>query len=379
MKRSSWSLLLVAAALVAACAPARPSAPAAPPAASAARSAEEAEWDRVLQAARQEGTVVVAGYPTDEARQASTEPFEKRYGITVQFEPLGGPQGAVLAERVRTERAAGQHRWDVFVGGTTTIINALKPMGAVEPIEAALLLPEVKDPGRWRRGLEFTDAGRGGVVMMPYSVEAFMINPRLARPEEFQSYRDLLAPRWKGQIVAHDPRIAGSGQAVFSFYYAHRDLGPEFLRALARQEPVILRDVRQELDMLAQGKATFCTGCSQAVAATMIERGLPIQVVNARQLREGGYITSGGGNVALFNNAPHPNAAKVYLNWLLGPEGQTGLARALAYPSARLDVANDWVEPWQLPADGFWPSHTEESVLGAHKEVVPFVKELFGE
>jgi iron(III) transport system substrate-binding protein len=334
---------------------------------------------RCCPAARKEGRVVVAGYPTDEARRASTEPFEQRYGITVQYEPLGGPQGAALVERVRTERAAGQHRWDVFVGGTTTIVTGLKPLGVLQPIEPALLLPEVKDPSLWRRGLEFTDGDKLGLVMTPYTIEAFMVNSRATRPEEFTSYRDLLDPRWKNQIIAHDPRIAGSGQAIFAFLYVHQDLGPDFLRALARQEPVLLRDVRQELDQLGQGKQAICLGCSPATVWPMIEKGVPITLLHPKQLREGGYISSGGGNVALFNNAPHPNAARVYLNWLLGPEGQTAVARALAYPSGRLDVSNEWTEPWQLPIDGYWPSHTEEAVSVTRAQVGPFVRELFGD
>jgi iron(III) transport system substrate-binding protein len=366
--------------LAAACAPARTE-PAVVPASAPASSAStaDAEWARVLEAAKREGRVVVAGHPTTEARQAGTEPFERRYGIMVQYEGLGGPQGPALVERLRQERAAGQYLWDVFIGGTTTIITALKPMGVLEPIEPALILPEVASPGNWRFGLEYVDGDKLGLVMTPYASLAFTVNTPAAPPEQFRSYRDLLDPKWRGRIIAHDPRIAGSGQAAFSFFYTHRDLGPEFLRALARQELTLLRDIRQELDLLGQGKHAICIGCDPTTASAMIDKGIPLTLVSPQQMVEGGYLSSGPGAVTLLNQPPHPNAARVYLNWLLSRDGQAEYAKALSFPSGRADVSSDWAEPWQLLGQGYWPSHTEDAVLETRSKVLPFMRELFGE
>jgi iron(III) transport system substrate-binding protein len=384
MKSQFLGMTVLGALLVlVACAPpkeARPVASSLAPADSAAatapRAAWEDEWARVLAGAKREGKVVVTGFPSGEVRQAATEAFEKEYGIPVEFHGIASPQ---FIERVRTERGAGQHLWDVFIGGTTTVIEALKPMGFVEPIEPALILPEVKDPGNWRAGLQFTDQDRHGLVMTTHSVAAFMVNPRLARPEEFSSYRDLLDPRWKRNFIIHDPRIIGNGQAMVSFYYQHKDLGPDFIRALVAQEPAVLRDSRQEIDLLGQGKYAVCIACNPGIAAQMIDKGVPITVVSPRQMKEGGYISAGSGSVALFNKAPHPDAAKVYLNWLLGKGGQTEIARALAYPSERVDVANDWVAGWELVVDGYWASYTEDAVVNTRKAAIPFIREVFGE
>jgi iron(III) transport system substrate-binding protein len=215
--------------------------------------------------------------------------------------------------------------------------------------------------------------------MMPQTQDGMLVSSRLVRPGEIQAYRDLLDPKWKGQLVSHDPRIAGPGQARFAFLYAHRDLGPEYIRALARQDLVLLRDGRQELDALGQGKYAVCIACPGPEATPLIEKGVPIAVIDSRHIREGGYLSSAAGNVALFNPAPHPNAAKVYLNWLLSPEGQTLVGKALGYPSARLDVANDWVDPWQLPVETYWASYSEEAVTTVRAEVAPLVRQLFGD
>jgi iron(III) transport system substrate-binding protein len=217
------------------------------------------------------------------------------------------------------------------------------------------------------------------MVMTPFSVAAYIANARQVRPEEITSFRDLLDPRWRGQILFHDPRIAGNGQATWAFLHQHRDLGPDYLRALVGQNLVILRDDRQELDQLGQGRVSICLGCAEPSAVEMIDKGVPLVVVGPDRMREGGQITSGPGNVALFNRAPHPNAARVYINWLLGKEGQTEYTRATGYPSARLDVTNEGVEPWQFPQPGYWPGYTEEALLEQRPRAIAFARELLGE
>jgi iron(III) transport system substrate-binding protein len=319
------------------------------------------DWDRLLVAARNEGQVVVAGNPTAEARQASTEAFEKRYGIKVHYEPLGGARGAELVERVRSERAGGAYLWDVFIGGVPTITRSFKPMGVLEPIEQALILPEVKDPRNWVTGLEFTDSDRTGLITALYAVDALHTNSQLAPPGQFTSYRQFLDPRWKGQIVFHDPRIQGVGESRLTFLLQHPELGEDYLRALVRQDLVVLRDARQELDLIGHGRHPVCLACATSVATPLIERGLPITTVPAKQMKEGGYLTTGGGNVALFNRAPHPSAARVYLNWLFGKEGQELQSRAVGFPSTRVDVDKSWVAEYLFPTEGFYKGYTEEA------------------
>ncbi|HLB28973.1 MAG TPA: extracellular solute-binding protein, partial [Dehalococcoidia bacterium] len=255
-----------------------------------------------------------------------------------------------------------------------------KPLGALDPIEPALILPEVKEGKNWLGGtLEFADREHLSLVMVSYSNSNTYVNSGLAKPEEFKSYKDLLDPKWKGKILLHDPRISGPGAAVFAFFYQHKELGPDFVRALARQDLKILRDTGQELEWLGQGKYPICIACSTETAATMVKQGVPIATINPAQLKEGGYLSAGAGAVAMLNKAPHPNAAKVYVNWLLTQETQTALARAAKYASRRLDVPNqEWLEPWQLPNANFWPAY-DEPAIALKGRLDPFLKEVFGE
>ena len=79
----------------------------------------------------------------------------------------------------------------------------------------------------------------------------------------------------------------------------------------------------------------------------------------------------------LFNKAPHPNAAKVYINWLLSKEGQTVFARANGYVSARLDVPTDHAEPWRVPQPGAIKTYTK-AAQQAKDNLMPLLIEVFG-
>ena len=68
------------------------------------------------------------------------------------------------------------------------------------------------------------------------------------------------------------------------------------------------------------------------------EVGLPVDVVSPLQMKEGYSAVSGLTNLVLMNPTPHPNAARVFVNWLLSRDGQTAFERILKYPSVRIDT-----------------------------------------
>ncbi|HKZ50988.1 MAG TPA: extracellular solute-binding protein [Dehalococcoidia bacterium] len=368
--------MLVGLAVLSACAAGEKATPAPTTLGAEGKAAWEQEWDRVLAAAKQEGKVALLGPAGDDIRRALTEPFEKKYGIAVEFQGGAGPE---FGPKIRSEREAGQYLWDVYIHGTSTQLYALKPLGALDPIEPALILPEVKDPQQWRGGkLWFVDADRTTLMPILYSVYALMVNPNLVKPEEFRSWKDLLDPKWKGRLLLHDPRVAGPSQALFAFFHQHKELGPDFIRALARQEPALARDLRQELDWLGAGRFPILIGGSKVVAVGMVKQGAPIGIVAPQQMKEGGFLASGANTLSRFSRPAHPNAAKIYVNWFLSREGQIVYSRAAGSPSLRVDVPSDHAEPWELPQEGYWLIDTEEG-RALEARVIPFLRELFGD
>jgi iron(III) transport system substrate-binding protein len=336
----------------------------------------EVEWEQVLAAAKSEGTVAVTGPAGNAARDSLTEPFQKAYGISVEY--FAGP-GREITPRVSIERAAGQFLWDIYVGGTTTGLVDLIPLGAFDPLESALILPDVKDPKTWRSGgLEFVDDSRALLVMTPHHQGKLFINTNLVRLDEFKTYRDLLDPKWKGKIVADDPRRPGPGQATFMFFYLHPDLGPEFIRALATQELTLLQDLRQELDLLGRGQYPVLLGATDDQAEAFISTGVPIDIVPATQLKELTDINPAAGAVALYNRRPHPNAARIYLHWLLSKEGQTEFARKQGVVSSRLDVPTDHARPWRVPLPGAIKTYDQKAVA-VQQPLLSLLRETFSD
>ena len=333
------------------------------------------EWERVLQAAKKEGKVAIVGPTGADRRDALTIAFEKKYGIGIEYH---ADSGAGILPRLSAERKAERYLWDVVITGTTTALENLIPARVLDPLEANLLLPEVKDLKLWRNGaLEFLDPGRQLMVMTPFQRGTLFVNSTLVNPKEFKSYKDLLDPKWRGKIVADDPRKAGPGQATFTFFFLHPELGAKFIRALGGQGLTLLKDYAQEVNMLGQGRYSVGVGLSDSLAEQRAKQGVPVEIVDIRQLREGSDTSPASGGLSIFNRAPHPNAAKVYINWLLSKEGQTIYARATGYISNRLDVPTDHAAPWRVPQPGSIKTYTQEAV-DKKDDLFPILTEVFG-
>ena len=333
------------------------------------------DWNEALNAAKKEGKVAVITDVTAAIRDALTIPFQEKYGITVD---LFGALGREVPPRVLAERKAGRYLWDVFVHGTTTGLESMIPAGAFDPLEPALIVPEIKDPKTWRGGgLEFLDPNKTLMVMTPFQRGTIFYNPKLVNGKEFKSYKDLLDPKWKGKLIMDDPRRAGPGQATLTFFYLHPELGVDFIRALGKQQITILKDYAQEVDAIGQGRYPVLIGTADFVAIARAKQGVPIAIVDPRQLKEGTDVSPANGALALFNKAPHPNGAKIYINWLLSKDGQAVFARASGYVSARADVPTDHTEPWRVPQPGAIKTYTK-AAMQVKDNLMPLLIEIFG-
>ncbi len=107
-----------------------------------------------------------------------------------------------LVTKLITERRAGLYLADVYIGGTTTVVNTLNPQKMLDPIEPHLILPEIKDPALWLGG----KIPIMGKERTPFSSSAQVstrtaINTSVVKPDEITSYDNLLNPRWKEKII----------------------------------------------------------------------------------------------------------------------------------------------------------------------------------
>lgn len=313
--------------------------------AQAPKSAAQSEWGKTLDVAKKEGKVVVSLPASTELRAAIERLFEKRYGIDV--EPVVGRASTVVRKMV-DEAKAGVRYTDLHTGGSESIVTGLLPEGVLDPLEPQMLLPEVRDPKNWWAGHVWVDnAKKYAYSSLAYQPETLWFNSQLIKGEEVRSFDDLLDDRLRGKIGFLDPRTAGAGASLWS--YLKEVKGEDYLRKLVGQKLALSRDQRVLAEILAKGNIAVVLGLTYYSFAPFIKAGLPVERLPVP--KEGLYIAGGSGHLVVLKNAPHPNAAKIFINWFLSREGQEVYTRAMHQPTRRLDVDSKWLREFGvLPA-----------------------------
>ena len=344
-----------------------------------APSAWQQQWNNAVNAAKKEGKVVVFGPAGEIIRNALVDAFSKSFpAITLEY--VGG-RAAEGAAKVKIERDGGVFSIDVFIGCAVTLME-LGAFSALERLEPALILPEVKDPKQWRDGRhEFSNPlTRYTLVFSSQPNPPVVYNPKQVNATEIDQLYELLDPKWKGKVVLNDPLIAGPAGSLFRWLWhiLGADKATDYYRQIRAQAGAIDRDQRRQVEWVAQGKYAWLLGPNNAMLYQLAQRGLKFGVLPEFQ-DYGTHIGTGSGCLALMNRAPHRNAALVFLNWLLNKEGQTVWSKALNLQSRRLDVPVDHIPPYLIvkPGAKYWISYYEKDARrSAREEAV--IKELFG-
>jgi iron(III) transport system substrate-binding protein len=333
------------------------------------------EWEKILEAAKKEGQVrvYISGY--EEVLPA----FEKEYPPIKVVGVTG--RGSQLAQRLITERRGDKYLADVFSSGGVTTYGQLHRAKVLDPIKPALLLPEVTDPTKWYQKQHHYADPEGQYVFNYVGSATYgsvSYNTQLVDVKDFKSYWDLLKPNWKGKILARDIRAPGPGSGTARLFYYHSELGPSFIRKLFGEMDISLfRDYRQGPDWLAVGKFAICFFCDVDV---LKQQGLPVDTFGPKAFKEGGGLVQQFGTLTLVNQAPHPNAAKVFINWLLSRQGQIALQKSLAKTenpadSLRIDIPKDDVPVLTRRIDGVNYIDTSKPEWQDMKPILDVVKD----
>jgi len=316
---------------------------------SAAPADWKQQWDTLVDAARKEGTVVVSGPPTQAVRNDLPKAFKERFGVELEY--LGGRSGDLMT-RLKSERAAGQYTVDAMIAGATTLYTQAYPEKMLDPVKTALFTPEATEGSNWRRGsLWFMDPDDQYILRLSNQLSLqIAVNTQFMQPSEIVSWKNLLEPKYKGKISVYDPTVSGPGSATGS--YIIEALGDDFFRALyLEQDPGVSREERQLSDWLARGQYPITLGLGAAELEPLKKDGFPIVVV--RDLPEAaGTISAGFGLIAMINKPAHPNAAKLFVNWMAAKEGSEVYNKAQITPSNRTDVDNSWAPDYMVPKAG---------------------------
>jgi len=304
------------------------------------------EWEKVLRAAKQEGTLVLYTFP---GQELVFQEFQKKFPDIKLVEV--SVRGSERVTRIVSERRAGKYLADILIGGVGSAQSGLLKTGLLDPIKPALIVPEVLDESKWWQGKHVygDDEDKYIFSFAGAPLYYFHYNTTLINPKEFKSYWDLLNPKWKGKMVVAEPMTGGTQEPLLFMYY-NKELGPEFLRRFLTETDLrVSRDLRQLLDWVAQGK--YALSALQNADRIRLwdarKQGLPVNAFESDKFKEGGMVGSGGGNIALISRAPHPNAAKIFINWFLSREGQMAYQKLVqgGRNSLRIDIPKDDLPP----------------------------------
>ena len=270
-------------------------------------ASEKANWDKVIAAAKAEKELVLytalAGDPT---LKAITQAFTARYGVAINM--LEG-RGSDIRERARVEQGAGRFIADVTYTSEGQARLIAREDRTYVPHEATPTLKGLRE--------NFSKMTSNGlfapVMVIPYGI---LVNTNLVKAEdEPKSWTDLANAKWKGKILFDDPRAIGGGYLMFFTHLNSPLLGEKYQEALAGVDPTLTRDLREGARRVARGE--YAAYIPYILSDIGNQKGLPVKAI----------IPSEGapfvlyGNV-LMRNAPHPNAARLYIDFLMSEEVQ---------------------------------------------------------
>ncbi|MBI4331902.1 MAG: extracellular solute-binding protein [Chloroflexi bacterium] len=309
-------------------------------------------WESTVAQAKKEGLVRAYTIVAPEARIALAEAFKERFGIEVEFMPFG--RAAELMTKVQAEKTAGLYLADIFFAGVSTATTQMKPAGLLGPLEVLFMLPEATDPSGWIDGkFPYADQDRRVIAFSGRVARDLFYNTDLIRKGEIASYKDLLNPQYKGKITLNDPTLGGSGAQVMATLalrsWSIEEVSAFLTQLIEQQQAFIQRDNRLQVESVARGKYAIGIGAPSEMLPQFLKAGAPLEIV---MVKEGSLVSAGNGAFSVPTKLAHPNAARVFANWLLTREGQTAFARGSGLPSRRTDISTEGTSPIFLPRPG---------------------------
>lgn len=345
-----------------------------PPLKKEATAPIETEWDKLVREAKKEKKISLYSIANGEFRTPLIKLLKQKFELELEFT---SGRAAELTPRLFNERKAGIYSVDVYIGGAGSLVNDLKPAGIFEPLQPRIFLPEALDPKAWWGGeLTYVDKDKTIIAMVANPSPSLTINTNLVKDDDVKSYMDLLNPRWKGKMILNDPTTPGVSQ----FWYVvlvSKILNVDYIRNLVKMDLIVSRDQRLQVEWLSQGKYPIAIAAQQSTVGQFRKDGAPVKLVTPK---EGTHVTSSSGNMTILKNAPHPNAARLFVNWLLTKEGQTILSQATNFQSARQDVPTEHLDPDSIRKEGVkYFSSIDEEFLKTFPEYVQTAREIFGQ
>lgn len=263
-------------------------------------NAQSAAWKDIVAAAQKEGRVVVFSAQGPSVMERVKADFEKTYpGIKLeQTRMSSGP----MMSKLDQERATGADGGDVTV--TTEVVwleDRLK--------DGTLKAPVGPNAASWPAAYMI----KGTIPVLALEPFGIAYNTNLVKTP-ITGYKDLLKPEFTGKVGMID-LVATS---LFAFYdWLERKEGADYLTKLAAQKPKIYGSNPIGAQMVASGELPVVSFMSATMVLPLVAKGAPVKLVYPDSAFG---IQYAGGIVAW---SKRPNAAQVYMDYLMSRAGQT--------------------------------------------------------
>jgi len=291
----------------------------------AAQPARAQGMDALYAQAKLERTVALYGAGPPEPFQRWIADFQKDYpGVTVAF--TGGLSND-LDKKIEQQLADQAMQADVGIFQTMQDFVRWKTMGALmlfKPQGFAAIDPAFKDDD-------------GAFTTVSVNMVTYAYNTQgLDTAQVPRSALDFLKAEFAQKLITTDPSDDDAG--FMAFYAIVKKYGWDYMDKYMAQQPRFTRDGHAVVSNAVAAGEALATFDSTSTTPRLVREGKPIKLVLSHDDPTPLFLVAG----AIFKDAPHPNAAKLFLDWYLAPEQQN---RNGAF-SARSDVA---------PPPGFEP------------------------
>lgn len=266
----------------------------------------EDRQQRLAEGAKKEGSLLFyATFPLEYANQL-IEPFKKKYGIRVD---IWRARSEIVLRKVITEARAGSSNVDV--------IAIISPQQ--EALRRENLLQEIRSPYHKDLDRLAVPAHREWVATLHHVfVQAY--NTDKVRKEDLpRTYRDLLAPKWKGKLAIEGDDHEWVSSVIADMGEAQ---GVKFFRDLVATNGLSVRSGHPLLtNLVASGEVPLALTVYQYSVEQAKKKGSPIDWF---AIEPAVSITNA---IGVARKAPHPHAALLFYDYVIGAEGQRMLAK----------------------------------------------------
>ena len=299
----------------------------------------KAKWKKTIAAAEKEGIVVLNVQTNRNFRAYISREWPKDFpkiklSLTTQ-------RSSQFIARIRTERKAGKYLWDGAYAGTSVGLR-LYGEGTIDPLRPEFILPEVNDPkvwGGWKNAF-FDLPGKYVLSTQKYLKSPWYNSDMIPRSKVVKNGINLLTdPAYKGKIAWVEPLRPSSGQAISLVLF--KSLGEAGLRKMIVDNKVTFFSSQNNMvDRMARKQFIISIGPNMIQQTSRFRKaGVKLNFRTLGNTPADAEASTGGGSVYVYNRRPHPNAMRVFVNWVLNKKNSAGIAKETGNGSRRTDVA----------------------------------------